>query len=74
MNKKLLPMVTIVVIMCASGCAHSVVKLKQNDELRHQVLKECLAMGLKAKDDPNCQNATKAQAEIAGESIKEMFQ
>lgn len=72
MKKKLLSIVT--VVLCVSGCAHSVTKLKQNDELRHQVLKECMSMGLKAKDDTNCQNATKAQAEIAGESIKEMFQ
>ena len=61
------------VAITATGCAYSVGTLKNDDDLRHQVLKDCLALGLKAKDDKNCQNATKAQAEVAGDSIKGMF-
>jgi len=60
-------------IIFTSGCAHSVAKLKRDDNLRHEVLKDCLAMGINAKDDLNCKNATKAQAEVAGDSIKGMF-
>jgi len=67
-------LVICLLVVFTSGCAHSVVKLKANDELRHQVLKDCLSKGVNAKDDLNCKNATQAQAEVAGESIKGMFE
>ncbi len=60
-------------VVFIAGCAHSVAKLKVDDELRHRVLKDCLSKGLKAKDDLSCKNATQAQAEVAGDSIKGMF-
>jgi len=67
-------LVTCLLVVFTAGCAHSVAKLKGDDELRHQVLKGCLSKGLKAKDDLSCKNATQAQAEVAGDSIKGMFE
>ena len=66
-------LVIYLLVVFAAGCAHSVAKLKGDDELRHQVLKDCLAKGINAKDDLNCKNATQAQTQVAGDSIKGMF-
>lgn len=73
---KVFAAVTVICLMAVftSSCAHSVAKLKRDDDLRHQVLKACVSKGVDAKGDQSCINATKAQAEVAGDSIKEMFQ
>ena len=67
----------LVVVLCSAlwlaGCAHSVATYKKNSELRHSVLKDCVLKGLPAKDDANCINASKAQAEVVGDDIKNIF-
>lgn len=64
---------TFLVAIGLSACAHSVAVYKKNDDLRHETLAKCAAKGLKAKNDANCKNAAKAQAEVAGDTIKSIF-
>jgi hypothetical protein len=61
-------------VMFCSGCAYSVKRLTQDDDLRHRVIKECLAKGIESKDDQNCVNAAEAQMRVSGEKIKGLFE
>lgn len=56
-----------------SACTYSVDTLKKDEDLRRDVLKDCMEMGLDAKDEQNCINAAKAEAEVTGESIRDFF-
>lgn len=56
-----------------SGCGYSVEQLVRDTPLRTKVLKDCVSMGLKAKDEDKCLKAAEAQARVTGESIKSLF-
>ncbi len=73
MNKILSAMGVVVVSVGLMACAPSVKMLKKDDDLRHSTLKDCVAMGMKAKNETRCINATKAQAEVAGDKVKDLF-
>ena len=73
MNKLLSVIAVAVVSASLMACAPSVKNLKMDEDLRHSTLKECVAMGMKAKNEPRCVNATKAQAEVAGDKVKGML-
>lgn len=57
-------------ILSLNACAYSVERLVKDDGMRHKLLKDCAAMGLKAKDEVNCRNALEAQTQVAGDKIK----
>ncbi|MDH5218183.1 MAG: EexN family lipoprotein [Gammaproteobacteria bacterium] len=56
-----------------TGCGYSVEQLVRDTPLRTKVLKDCVSMGLKAKDEDKCLKAAEAQARVTGESIKSLF-
>jgi len=73
MKKILSVMVIAVASVSLMACAPSVKVLKKDADLRHSTLKECVAMGMKAKHEVRCINATKAQAEVAGDKVKDLL-
>ena len=56
-----------------SACGYSVEQLVRDTPLRTKVLRDCVSMGLKAKDEDKCLKAAEAQARVTGESIKSLF-
>lgn len=57
-----------------NACGYSVEGLAEDDETRHQILKECADMGVASKDEEKCQIAAKAQIEAAKRSVKSVFE
>ncbi len=53
-----------------SGCTYTVDQMVRNDALREKVIKECLKMGISAKDERNCRTAAEAQMKVTGNRIK----
>jgi len=66
----ILPML---VLLGLSGCGYTVEGLAEDDETRHQILKECAEMGVASKDEEKCQLAAKAQIEAAKKSVQRAF-
>lgn len=56
-----------------AGCGYTVEQLVKDKNLRTKVLKDCVALGLKAKDQDKCLKAAEAQARVTGNSIKSIF-
>ena len=56
-----------------SGCGYSVEQLVRDTPLRTKVLKDCVSMGLEARNEDKCLKAAEAQARVTGESIKNLF-
>ena len=48
-------------------------ELVKDDDLRHKVLKDCVKMGIAAKDEKKCQVATEAQVKASGNTIRGLF-
>lgn len=70
-NKKLLA-VGIMALFLA-GCELTVDDLVNNAEKRHQILKECAAMGLAAKDEKKCQIAAEAELKAGKKAAGELL-
>jgi len=56
-----------------SACGYSVEQLVRDTPLRTKVLKDCVSMGLEARNEDKCLKAAEAQARVTGESIKNLF-
>jgi len=52
------------------GCDVTVEDLVEDKEKRRDILKACTEMGIKAKDDKQCQTALEAEAEAAKRAAK----
>lgn len=57
-----------------NACGYSVESLTEDDEARHQILKECADMGAASKDEEKCRFAAKAQIAAAKRSVKSVFE
>jgi len=64
--------IAITLTVTLMACTHSVERLTRDNELRHALIKECIQLGIKAKDKQNCINAASAQAKVAGSSINKL--
>lgn len=66
-------LITALLIIClTTSCAYSVTRLAKDDKLRHQIILDCLKIGVKAKDQKNCINAAKAQAQVTGDTVNKL--
>ena len=73
-NKTLLSIFSISLLSgLLAGCGYSVEQLARDTPLRTKILKDCISMGLKAKDEDKCLKAAEAQVKVTGNSIKSLF-
>jgi hypothetical protein len=63
----------ILTLLGLHACGYTVDGLAEDDETRHQILKECADMGVASKGEEMCQIAARAQVEAAKRSIKGAF-
>ena len=56
-----------------SACTYSVNRLVRDEPLREKLIKDCVGMGIKAKDSQNCINAAEAQFKVTGAKLKDLF-
>lgn len=64
---------TLLLVVGISACGYTVEQLVKDTPLRTRILKECVSMGLEAKDEDKCRKAAQAQAQVTGQSIKDLF-
>jgi len=65
---------SVLILFGLNACGDSVESLTENDEARHQILKEGADMGVASKDEEKCQIAARAQIEAAKRSVKSVFE
>ena len=71
---KIYEVLLLAALLSLAGCTYSVEQLAKDENLRAQIIKDCVGKGLKAMDDQNCINAGKAQAQVTGNKIKDLFE
>ena len=71
---KVIWILSALMLLGLNACGNSVESLAEDDEARHQILKECADMGVASKDEEKCQMAAKAQIEAAKRSVQRVFE
>jgi len=56
-----------------AACGYTVDQLAEDDELRNKVLKECLELGMQAKEEEKCRIAAEAQVEAIKRAAEGLF-